>query len=280
MKLNEFKTPRLYLQIWILTIILLLPAFAAAQDGEDEDYISPVRPTVSESATIQKKGVLQIEYGGDFDFEAPDFRSRQAGRLGVYFAANKRLRLDFEFDTFVSQENISPENPSPMRETGVGDVNLGFKAIARDKPKEQLGIAFSYSVKLPSASRGKELGTGKIDHNLRLIFDRADGKNDFVVNFSYINVGRQMSDKRQSGAQVVFTYERELTKKFGVIGEAFGNTIDEQQPRGIYLNGALTYKIGKRLQLDFGARPGFGPDAPNFNFFFGLSAGAADLYGK
>ena len=234
-----------------------------------------MRPTVSEGASVQKKGVLQIEYGGDFDFDAPDFRNEQVAPLGVYYAVNKRLRLDFEFETVTSQENRME-----MRETGIGDVNLGFKAIARDEPKERLAVAFSYSVKLPTASEEKELGTGKVDHNLRLIFNRAYGKNDFTVNFSYLNVGREMSDRSDSGAQVVFTYERELPKRFGIIAETFGNTVDEEQPRGLYVLGALTYKINKRLRFDIGARPGFGRDAPKFNFFFGLSVGVADLYRK
>jgi len=224
-------------------MLLFLPLIVAAQD--DENFISPVRPTVSESATIPKKGVLQIETGGDFDFDSPDFRNQQAALLGVYFAVNKRLRLDFEFDTVVSQKDRMG-----MRQTGIGDVNLGFKAIARDKPKERLTVAFSYSIKLPAASEEKELGTGKVDHNLRLIFNRTYDKNDFVVNFSYLNVGREMSDKRDSGAQVVFTFERELPKKFGIVLEVFGNTVDEEQPRGIYLLGAVTYKVNKRLRFD------------------------------
>ncbi len=272
-KSNEQKT--FCFQFFMLAIILFLPLFVAAQDEADENFISPVRPTVSESATIPKKGVLQLEYGGDFDFNSPDFRNQQTAPLGVYFAAGKRLRLDFEFDTLNSQKNRMGQ-----RETGIGDVNLGFKAIARDKPKERLAVAFSYSIKLPAASEEKGLGTGKVDHNLRAIFNRTYGKNDFVVNFSYLNVGREMSDRRSSGAQAIFTYERELPKKFGIVAETFGNTVDEEQPRGIYVLGALTYKVNKRLSLDVGARPGFGRDAPNFNFFFGLSVGVADLYKK
>jgi hypothetical protein len=167
-----------------------------------------------------------------------------------------------------------------MRETGVGDVRLGFKTIARDEPKKHLAVAFAYSVKLPAASEEKELGTGKIDHNARLIFNRTYGKNDFVANFSYLNVGREMSDRRASGAQIGVAYEREMTKKFGFVTEIFGNTVDEQKPRGIYLLEALTYKINKRLHFDVGVRPGFGRDTPNFNFFFGLSAGIANLYKK
>lgn len=273
MKLPTDKNSQFYIQSLILGVILFLPFVTFGQQGEDEDFISPVRPSVSESAQIQKKGVLQIEYGGNFDFDAPDFRNQQSAPLGLYFAVNKRLRLDLEFETVVSQADRMG-----TRETGVGDINLGFKAIARDKPKEQLAIAFSYSVKLPTASEEKSLGTGRVDHNLRAIFNRTYGKNDFVVNFTYLNVGREMSDRRDSGAQVVFAFERELPKKFGIISEVFGNTVDEQQPRGLYVLGALTYKINKRLRFDVGARPGFGRDAPNFNFFFGLSVGAADLY--
>jgi hypothetical protein len=266
---------QLFFQILILAVILFLPLATFGQDDEDEDFISPVRPTVSESAEIQRKGVLQIEYGGDFDFDAPDFRNQQSVPLGIYFAANKRLRLDFEFETVTSQKDRME-----MRETGVGDVNLGFKAIARDKPKERVAVAFAYLVKLPAASAEKELGTGKVDHNLRAIFERAYDKNDFVVNIAYLNVGREGENRRDSGAQIVFTFERELPKKFGFITEISGNTVDEEQSRGVYLLGALTYKINKRLRFDVGARPGFGRDAPNFNFFAGLSVGAANLYKK
>lgn len=58
------------------------------------------------------------------------------------------------------------------RETGFGDVNLGFKTIVRDNPKKRLALALSYSIKLPTASSEKEMGSGKVDHNLRFILNR------------------------------------------------------------------------------------------------------------
>lgn len=266
--LNQIK------YLLVLAIILLVPLVAAAQENEDdEDFISPVRPTISDSAKIQKAGVLQIEAGGDFGFDAADFRDQQAAPLGVYFAVSKRLRLDFEIDSIVSQKNQT-------RETGIGDINLGFKAIARDKPEEKLAVAFAYSIKLPVASSERELGSGKVDHNLRLILNRTFGKNDFIVNFSYLNNGLETSDKRDSGGQVVFGYERELPKNFSAHLELYGNTIEAEQPRGLYILSVLTYKVNKRLILDAGVQPGFGQDAPNFDFFFGLSVGVANLYRK
>jgi len=138
-----------------MSLIASLSFAVFAQEDEEEDYISPVRPTVSDSAKIQKKGVLQIETGGDFEFRSPEFLDRQSTPLGIYFAVNDRLRLDFEIDAVASERDLSGR-----RETGVGDVHLGFKAIARDKPKERLAVAFAYSVKLPTASEEKNLGTG------------------------------------------------------------------------------------------------------------------------
>lgn len=248
--------------------VLLCISTVAAQSDEDDDYIVPVRPSVSESANIQKKGVLQIETGADFDFAAPDFRNSQTESLGFYYAATERLRLDFELETFASEKGLAGE-----RETGIGDLSLGFKTVLRGDPDKHLAAAFSYSVKLPTASAEKNLGTGKIDHNLRFILDRSIGKNDYTLNVSYLNVGREMTRNRDSGAQVILRYDRKLTKKLEIINEIFGNTVDEDQPRGIYLNEALTYKISKRLQLDVGARPGFGRDAPRIGIFAGIVLG-------
>ena len=261
----------------LLALILFLPFAAAAQekqDDEDGDYISPVRPTVSDSAKIQKKGVLQIEAGGDFDFDEPDFRNRQSAPLGVYFAVNKRLRLDFEMDAVVSQK----DSMTRVRDSGIGDVHLGFKAIARDKPEERLAAAFVYSIKLPTASKEKDLGTGRVGHNLRLIFHRTFGKTDYIFNAAYLNNGREDIKRRDSGAQAVLTVERKLSKKFHIVGEIYGNTIEESQPRGIYLLGTLIYKANKRLHFDIGVRPGFGRDASKIGLFAGLTVGVANLY--
>lgn len=264
------------IELFVVVAVLSFSAFGQA-DAEDEDYISPVRPTVSDSAKIQKKGVLQIEAGGDFEFDAPeDFRNRQSKPFAVYFAVTKRLRLDFEMDAVVSQKNL----PERQRETGIGDVNLGFKFLARDKPEERLAAAFAYSVKLPTASSEKELGSGRVDHNLRLILHRTLDKTDYIFNAAYLNNGREDNDRRESGAQAVFTVERELSEKFDIVGEIYGNTIEESQPRGIYLSGALIYKVNKRLYLDIGVRPGFGRDAPKIGIFAGLTVGAANLYKK
>ncbi|MDQ3253968.1 MAG: transporter [Acidobacteriota bacterium] len=228
---------------------------------------------MSESATIQRAGGLQLEYGIDANFRAGDYRSQQSTPLGLRFAVTNRLRLDLDLDAITSQTD-----ETRVRATGVGDTTLGFKAIIRDQPKERLALAFAYAVTVPSASAEKNLGTGRVDHNLRFIFNRALGKTDYVVNFSYLNVGREDSDRRASGGQAILTVTRELPKEFGIIGEVYGQSVNESQSRGIYTLAALTYKANQRLQFDAGLRAGFGSDAPRLGIFAGLTVGIADLY--
>lgn len=255
-----------------IALLFLSCVIFGQTDDDDENYTVPVRPSISESANIQKKGVLQIEAGADFDYRSMDFRNAQNSTLGVYYAATSRLRLDFEFEPLVSEKDLLFR-----RASGIGDVNLGFKTVIRDKPEKKVAAAFSYSIKLPTASEDKNLGTGKIDHNLRFILDRSIGKNDYSINVSYLNVGRETSDRRDSGAQLILRYDRRLSEKLELINEFYGNTVGEDQPRGIYYQGALTYRLSKRVQLDSGVRPGFGPDATHFSFFFGVSFGAANF---
>ncbi len=162
--------------------------------------------------------------------------------------------------------------------TGVGDTALGFKAIVRDKPKERLALAFAYSIKLPSASEDKMLGTGRVDHNAKFIVNRTFGKTDYRFNVSYLNIGRGDSGKRADGAQVVFAAVRELPKNFGVVAELYGQSVDDAQPRGVYALGAVTYKINRRLRVDVGVRGGSGSAAPDVGVFTGLTIGVADFY--
>lgn len=262
---------------WCLALLFLLPLAAFGQQaGEDEDdLIDPTRPTVLESATVPRPGVLQLEHGLStyYGRNANDARTTP---LGLRFAPNRRIRLDFDLDTVTSARQ-----PDEQRLTGVGDTSLAFKFIPRTDPAERLAIAISYSIKLPSASTDKELGSSRIGHNLRLILQRTLGKNDFVFNASYLNVGRDNSARRASGAQAVIAIGRELPGNFGVVGEVYGQTVDESAGnRGAYTQSVLSYKINRRLRLDTGLRFGLGGGTQRVGVVAGLVVGIADLYSR
>lgn len=264
----------------LLALMLWLSFAATAQSrcgGEtsDENYIDPTRPTILESATTPKPGVLQVEYGLT-SYSGRNSSGERTSPLGFRFAPNKCIRLDFDVSVFESQRETGEQ-----RRTGVGDGGLAFKYIFRTRPEERLAVAATYSVSLPWASRERGLGSGRVNHNLQLILQRTVGKNDFVFNALYLNNGRDGRDGRLSGAQAVLAYGRELPKNFSLTNEVYAQTIDAAGgPRGIYTQSVFAYKINKRLRLDTGVRFGFGPDAPRFGVVGGLVVGVGNLFGN
>jgi len=109
---------------WLTLLLLLLVPGAAArqQPQEEEDDIKPSRPTVANSAEIQKAGVLQVEFGYDSNFRGEEFRSQHSLPLTLRFAASDRLLLEADLDAVKSETD-----EAGTRMTGVGDARLGFQ---------------------------------------------------------------------------------------------------------------------------------------------------------
>lgn len=242
---------------------------------EEEEFIKPSRPSLANPAEIQKADVLQVEYGYDANFRASEFRTQQTLPLTLRFAATSRLLIEFDLDTVKSETD---ENGS--RETGVGDIRLGFQAVALKDTKSHPALAFAYYVKLPSGSEEKGLSTGRIDHKVMLLLSRKFGNTDMDINVAYLNVGREDSARRASGGQGAISFAYEFENKVGIEGELSGQSLDDVQPRGLFALGALTYKLNKRFRLDGGMRFGLNPEAPRVGVFGGVVVGVANLYRK
>lgn len=255
-------------------------SLAAAQQSlseEDEDFIKPARPTVANPAEIQTPGVLQIEFGYDSNFRAEDFRFQQSAPLNIRFAAHSRLLLEAEIETMQSERR----EKGGSLETGVGDTRLGFQAVALKDSEKHPALAFAYTIKIPTASASKMLGTGRYDHRLTALLSKKLGENtDLDINVAYLNVGREDSDRRADGGLAAVSVAHEFENKFGFEAELSGNSLDDVQPKGIYALGALTYKVNKRLRFDSGMRFGLSNEAPRAGFFAGFTVGVANLFKK
>ncbi len=248
-----------------------------SQSDEDEDFIKPSRPTVANPAEFQKAGVLQIEYGYDSNFRASDFRFQQSAPLGIRFAASSRLLLEAEIETVQSERM----DKGGKLETGVGDVRLGFQIVAAKESEKHPALAFAYSVKIPTASETKMLGTGRYDNRLTALLSKKLSENtDLDLNVAYLNIGREDSPRRADGGLAAINLSHEFENKFGFEAELSGNSLDDVQPKGVYALGALTYKVNKRLRFDTGMRFGLSNEAPRVGFFAGFTVGVADLFKK
>ncbi|HEV7374446.1 MAG TPA: transporter [Pyrinomonadaceae bacterium] len=263
-------------QLIIPTTDSLPPVDAQAQSGkQEEEFINPARPGVSNPAELQKPGVLQIEYGYDGSFRASDHHTEQTAPLALRFAVTTRFLFELDLDTLNSQTD-----ETGTRLTGIGDTQIGFQVVAFKDTEKHPALAFAYYAKLPTASAEKGLGTGRVDHKIITLLSKKFGETDMDFNAAYLIVGREHGSGWVTGGQAALAFERNFENNFGVQGELSGQTKDDVQPIGLYALGALTYKVNRRLVLDSGMRFGLTHDAPRVGVFAGMTIGLADFYRK
>jgi hypothetical protein len=257
-----------------------LPRVARAQtqtptpQGEDDqpDFIVPARPTASNPAEFQRPGVLQLEYGFNGNWRAPGGSSEADTPLALRFAVSRRLLLEFDGDTPVSQA------AGGARVTGAGDTQLGVQAVLEHEADARPGVALAYYVKLPTASAAKGLGTGRVDHSALALVSKKVGKTDFDFNAVYLLAGRTTDAGHASSAQAALAASLGVSKRFGVQGELSGFTRNDAQAGALFTLGVVTYQVNRRLVLDGGLRAGLTRDAPRVGAVAGLTVGVADLY--
>jgi hypothetical protein len=243
------------------------------EESDEEDFIEPAQPGVTNPAEFQRPGVLQLEYGYDANFRARDFRTQQTLPLALRFAATSRLLLELDLDTLESETD-----ETGSRETGIGDTRVGVQVVALKDTEKHPALAFAYFVKLPSASTDKQLGTGRFDHKIVLLLSKQIGETDVDFNGAYLIVGREGERGWVTGGQAAISIARQFENNFGYQAELSGQSKDDQQPPGVYALGALTYKANRRLVLDAGMRFGLNSDAPRVGVFAGMTIGVADFY--
>ncbi len=248
------------------------PLAISVNRQQKDDFIVPSRPTVSEPADIQRVGVLQLEFGLDAEFDAREFRNQQTTPLELRFAAFSRLLFAFLLEPVKSQVDRMDG-----RMTGVGDAIVGLQVVAF-KRAGRPAFAFAYHSKLPTASKEKNLGSGRVDHKAVLLISDQVGDFDLNINAAYLNVARKDSDRRADGGLFSIALSHKFKNHFGLVGELSGQSLEYTLPRGVYPFGGMTYQVKRRLRFDAGLRFGIGAQAPRVSVVTGFVFGIADLY--
>lgn len=275
--MNKFAS-RLLL---IALIALLSSGVAQAQTpvpspgpNDEPDFIVPARPTVSNPAEFQRPGVLQLEYGFNANFKAPGGASERDMPLALRFAVSRRLLLEFDADSPISQ------SAAGARATGAGDTQLGIQTVLQHESQTRPGIALAYYIKLPTANSAKGLGTGRVDHNFIMLFSKNIRHTTFDFNLIYLLAGRTSQSGHASSGQAAFAASRNLTKRVGVQGELSGFSRNDAQPGALFALGVATYQVNRRLVFDSGVRAGLTHDAPRVGVVAGFTVGIANLSPK
>jgi len=281
MNFPSSPTRKFHLRVLPLALFLVAacgPARAQTQtptttDEDDEpDFIVPARPTASNPAEFQKPGVLQLEYGFNGNWRAPGGASEQDTPLALRFAVSRRLLLEFDGDTPLSQST------GGVRTTGAGDTQLGVQGVLHHESKSNPGVALACYVKLPSASAEKGLGTGRVDYNFIALVSKNIRATTVDFNAGYLLAGRTTDAGHASSAQAALAASRGVTRRFGLQGELSGFTRNDAQAGALFTLGVVTYQLNRRLVLDGGLRAGLTRDAPRVGAVAGLTLGVANLY--
>jgi hypothetical protein len=241
--------------------------------GEDQDFIVPARPTVSNPAEFQQPGVLQLEYGYNANFHARGVRSELDTPMAIRFSASRRILLEFDSDNVISQINSDG-----LRMASLGDTQIGIQGVAEHESHSRPGIAFAYYIKLPTASSAKGLGTGRVDHNFIGYISKKIGDATVDFNAIYLLAGRPGKPGLASSGQAALAASYNVSRKFGLGAELSGFSRNDDQPGALFGLGVVTYQVNRRLVLDAGIRTGFTRGSPRVGAVAGLTVGVADFF--
>ena len=215
--------------------------------------LSPTRPTIANSATIQGAGVLQVETGYDaYPRSVPG--DQQTIAANFYYAPLSRLRLDFGWSPFALQQQSPGQTV-----TGVGTIQIGSKIELKKENYHRLlpGMAIQYEAELPTASQDvlNNLGQQAI-----LLLNHHYGRNgdlDVIVNGSLVQAGCQTPSGCSYGGQQSLAVSYHIQKQTRLYAELFGqNNSESNTPPGTYLFGGFFHQFGDAFGIDGGLRFG------------------------
>lgn len=233
---------------------------------------NPNRPTIADPADITQYGVLEIEYGSDRTWVgAGDRLGSLAGLLKFGLLCDVELR--WTTTSFLWLDD------SAGNRHGTGDNWLGPQVRIYRQTTHVPSMAFSYAVKIPSASNEKALGSGRVDHQLTFLATKDIFGTHFDFNTSYFLIGREGAPGFDRNAQLNLAFSHRLKGHLAFTGEFYGNTeLNSATPGFASTLWALTYAISPRLVIDGGVDVGLTHAAPQKRVFVGLTYSIANLY--
>jgi hypothetical protein len=233
---------------------------------------NPNRPTVANPADITQYGVLELEYGWDHGWPASGQRFTDAGGL-LKFGLLCDVELRWTTTSFLSQSDPSGT------QSGFGDNWIGPQVRFYKQTKWVPSAAISYAVKIPSANASQGLGSGRVDHQIAILFSKDVHGVHFDLNASEFFLGRPGTTGFDHLSQFDIAFGHALYKNLQIQGEFYENTRQNNSTPG-FVSGlsALVWNITPRLEIDGGVDSGMTTGAPRLRVFAGFTYAIANLY--
>jgi len=259
----EMRAMLRQLQTWF-GVFLLLPALSA----------SAGRPLTVDDAAPVPPGLFELEAGigyvGDGPLRHWDFP------FALAYGVAPRLELGAGTGGQLEERGELASGDNLV--TSVGDAILGTKWQPLDKDRFWADHALAFSVKLPTASRSRGLGSGETDFDLTWIATKPLGEKmsvHFNVGYTWLGdpAGENFDDVLHYGAAL----DRHLTKRLQLVAEIYANTpVHTASDTTLFLNGGVRWKAGDALVFDAAVGAGVRGAAPDVI----ATAGLTWVFGK
>lgn len=258
---------------WVLLLSMVLSMPMGAAFGAEEITATPNRPGVADPADTTQKGILEFEFGWERGFRSADFKSQTAFASLFRFGLLGDLELRLGLDNYVTQRV-----EGGGRQTGYGDTSLGFKYRLL-KDEDWPTLAFAYEVKIPTASRKKGLGSGRVDHNLYFLSQKEALGLDWAFTYILTLAGKERRKDFADAHIVALSFSRELYGPVGIGGEFYGGPrVNRESASVARTQWSLTYTVMPRLIFDAGVDIGLKRSDPDVTYFAGMTVALIDLY--
>jgi hypothetical protein len=239
---------------------------------EDAIRANPNRPTVSNPAHVTQYGVLELEYGWDHYWLEQGVRQESMSSL-LKFGVLCDIELRWTTNPLLSQTDGQGTHRT------FGDNWLGTEIRLHRQTKRLPTLAFSYALKLPSASTEDGLGTGKVDHFFTLAASEQAWHLNFDINATQYLIARPNTRGFDLNQQVAIALSRPLHGRLQFSGEFYGNTrLNDTTPGFVSSLWALSYTLLPRLVIDGGFEAGLTSGGPHRHVFAGFTYSIAELY--
>ncbi len=222
------------------------------------------RPLSTDDAYTVEKGRFQLEAGVDFvhqDNHDKEFNPSVTLTYGLFERMDMGVGSAYLF--------VNPAEGE--KENGFGDTALKMKYRLVDQKGWIPFVAISGTLKIPTASESKGLGSGKTDFNLNTIFTWNLSKRLQL----YANLGYTFVEEHGANNELNYSVAGQFTLsgKWALVGEISGlnnfNDHKKDDPfSGLF---GIQHLINDNLVWDAGVEIGMNRAAPHFRVTTGLT---------
>jgi hypothetical protein len=240
--------------------LMMVGAVAHAQDQSDEGpSVTPYRPSVSTPASLSAPGYLELEAGGQREYEGNVRTDSVPYSLKLAFTPDWGVLV-------TGNAWLHERDEGGQSLSGFGDTSLLLKCRFAVNDASAFGI--EAGVTFPTAGSG--LGDAKADATVTGIYSADIGTFHTDLNLEWTHVGAV--DAGISHNQILWAaaLSRSFTERWGAVGEFSGTQQHGLASTSQFLL-AASYNVSKTLVLDAGFAHSLRHGSSDRSIFAGLT---------